>query len=235
MLACRTRSKIKTPSCSAYLPAFFALAAFMGSVVTGCSLNRIPTDQTQTETPAASEVAVEVSPAVGITSDIKHMATVLFEHLGDPDLGAGDLAEGIAVASFVDLNNLTRTSSFGRYLAEQLMTEFQQAGYRVVDIRKSTSITIQEKRGEFGLSRDVDEISPKVRAQAMITGTYTLAGDHILVNAKVLDSKTAALLSSATMPFPRTQEADLLLADSAVLTTATMKRQGTTPMKQLEL
>ncbi|MBA3014863.1 MAG: hypothetical protein KKD63_02880 [Proteobacteria bacterium] len=201
----------------------------------GCSLNRVSVEEAPTETiSSASEIAVAgANPAELFTSEIQQMAMVLFAYLEDPDPGAGDLADGIAVASFVDLNNLTRTSSFGRYLSEQLMTEFQQEGYRVVDVRKSLSITIQEKRGEYGLSRDMNEVSSTVRARTMITGTYTLAGNHILVNAKVLDSKTAVLLSSATMVFPRTKEVDLLLADSAVLTTAS--HQGMTLMKQLEL
>lgn len=236
MIRCLTRRKLETPFCLAYVPSFFALmVVFLGSVLIGCSLNRVPADAPHSETPAVtSEIVVaETNPAEAFTAEIQKMAGVLFAHLGDPDPGAGDLAEGIAVASFVDLNNLTRTSAFGRYLAEQLMTEFQQEGYRVIDIRKSTSITIQEKRGEYGLSRDMAEISSATRARTMITGTYTLAGEHILVNAKVLDSKTATLLSSATMVFPRTKEADLLLADSAVL--ITKGRQGTTSMKKLEL
>lgn len=236
MTRCPTRRKLETPLSLACIPFFPALIfLILGSVLIGCSLSRAPVDPPRAETPSlpSETVVAEVNPAEVFTAEVQHMASILFVNLGDPDPGAGDLADGIAVASFVDLNNLTRTSSFGRYLAEQLMTEFQQEGYRVVDIRKSTSITIQEKRGEYGLSRDVDEISPTVHARTMITGTYTLAGDHILVNAKVLDSKTAALLSSATIVFPRTKEVDLLLADSAVL--VSKRRQGTTSMKQLEL
>lgn len=236
MTRCPTRRKLETPLCPAGKAFFFLLVAFfMGNVVIGCALTRTPTDTPQTEIPSdGSAVLVEkTNSGEAFTAEIQHMATILFDHLGDPEPEGGALAEGIAVASFVDLNNLTRTSSFGRYLSEQLMTEFQQEGYRVIDIRKSTSITIQEKRGEYGLSRDMSEVSSAVPARAMIVGTYTLAGDHILVNAKVLDSKTAALLSSATMVFPRSKEVDLLLANSAVLTT--VGRRGATVMKKLEL
>lgn len=168
------------------------------------------------------------------TAAIHGMALTLFSHIGDPDPETGDLADGIAVSSFVDLKKLTRTSSFGRYLAEQLMTEFQQRGYQVIEIRKSTSILIQEKRGEYGLSRDLAEIKQRVATRTLITGTYTLAGDHILVNAKVIDNKNAALLSSATMVLPRNQLTDLLLADSA---SAYPRKQeiSSTSLKRLEL
>ena len=63
---------------------------------------------------------------------IQEMAVQLFTNLEDPDPVLGELADGVAVSSFVDLKKLTRTSSFGRYLAEQLMTEFQQHGFSVV-------------------------------------------------------------------------------------------------------
>lgn len=165
---------------------------------------------------------------------IHEMAITLFSHIGDPDPETGDLADGIAVSSFVDLKKLTRTSSFGRYVAEQLMTEFQQRGYKVIEIRKSTSILIQEKRGEYGLSRDLAEIKQRVATRTLITGTYTMAIDHILVNAKVIDNKNAALLSSATMVLPRNQLTDLLLADSA---SAYPRKQeiSSTSLKRLEL
>ncbi len=163
---------------------------------------------------------------------IKEMAIQLFINLEEPDPEIGELAEGIAVSTFVDLKKLTRTSSFGRYIAEQLMTEFQQHGYQVVEIRKSNNILIREKRGEYGLSRDLEEINSAVAARTMITGTYTIAGDHIMVNAKVLDNKNAALLSSATMLFPRSNLTDQLLSDSA---SAGPRKNAVTYMKRLEL
>ena len=209
------------------------LLSLLATIFLGCILNQAALGDSPQTTPSETENAMNgVNEAEAFKAAIQQMATTLFTHVADPDPGSGDLADGIAVSSFVDLKKLTRTSSFGRYLAEQLMTEFQQQGYRVVEIRKSTSIIIQEKRGEYGLSRDTAEINPNVAARTLITGTYTLAGDHILVNAKVLDNKSAVLLSSATMVFPRTKLTNLLLADSA---SASPRRHEVTAMKRLEM
>lgn len=169
--------------------------------------------------------------AAELAETIRKMAVQLFDNLEDPDPELGLLADGIAVSSFVDLKKLSRTSSFGRYLAEQLMTEFQQKGYTVIEVRKSNAIIIQEKHGEYGLSRDVQEINTAVAARTMITGTYTIAGDQIMVNAKVVDNKDATLLSSATVLFPKTRLADLLLSDSS---SASPKKNAVTYMKRLE-
>jgi TolB-like protein len=207
--------------------------SFVAGFLLYCTLGRAAQESGQDQAANNETTSVaEVNQADAFKSAIQEMAIALFANLADPDPGGGDLADGIVVSSFVDLKKLTRTSSFGRYLAEQLMTEFQQQGYRVVEFRKSTSIRIQEQRGEYGLSREVAEINPTVRAGTMITGTYTMAGNHILVNAKVLDNKSAALLSSATMVFPRTILVDQLLADSV---SASPRKREVTVLKRLEL
>ncbi len=169
--------------------------------------------------------------AQAFDQNIHQMADILFANLVEPDPEVGDLMDGIAVSCFVDLKKLSRTSSFGRYLAEQLMTEFQHRGYRVVEIRKSTSIILQEKRGEYGLSRNVAEVKSNVAARTMLTGTYTIAGDKIMVNAKVIDNKNANLLSSATMIFSKNPLTNLLLADAA---SASPRNNSVIYMKKLE-
>ncbi len=221
-------------------PLSLSWPVFMMSLLTTCLLFCILSPAAHGDSPSQAAPPNKPSPALdnsqgeAFKTAIQQMALTLFSHIGDPDPGTGDLADGIAVSSFVDLKKLTRTSSFGRYLAEQLMTEFQQQGYRVIEIRKSNSIMIQEKHGEYSLSRDIAEINHEVAARTMITGTYTLAGDNILVNAKVIDNKSAALLSSATMVLPRTQLTNILLADSA--SAVPRKHEvSVTSMKRLEL
>lgn len=148
---------------------------------------------------------------------IREMSKELISNLETFDFKDGLLDDGIAVCAFVDLKNLYKSSSFGRYLAEQLMSEFQQQGYPVVEIRKSVGITMQEKRGEYGLSRNPEEVKADPAARTMLTGTYTLTGDSVLVNARIMDNKDAILLSSATIIFHRNLLCNILLADAATL------------------
>ncbi|MDA8163786.1 MAG: FlgO family outer membrane protein [Desulfobacteraceae bacterium] len=147
------------------------------------------------------------------TGTIGRMADQLTAGLQEGDAASDHLAEGIVFCSFVELKQLTCTSSFGRYVAEQLMSELQHRGYRVVELRKANSILVQEGRGEYGLSRNPAEIPGSVPSGAMVTGTYTVAEDHILVNARLLDNRTAALLGSATTVFPKNALTTGLLAD----------------------
>jgi TolB-like protein len=166
----------------------------------------------RTETVAA---APAVSEAAALHREIQGLADELFRNLGDAEAENSDLGKSILVCTFVELKKLTRTSSLGRYVAEQLMNEMQQRHYEVVEIRKSQAIMLQEKRGEFGLSRNPAEISQSVAAGAMLTGTYTSSKDSIVINARIIDNRSAKLLSSATAIIPRNQLAEQLLADTA--------------------
>jgi len=175
----------------------------------------------------------EKSEAYELRLKIESMAEDLVMTLEDPDPQNGILADGLVVCTFVDINNLYRTSSFGRYVAGQLMNELQRYSYQVIDMRKNLSVVVQEKRGEFGLSRNPDEIPSSHEAGAMLTGTYLVGEREIIVNASIVDNRRGELLSSATVIFPRNSLGNLMLQD-----TATAKKQsagGVTYMKKLEM
>ncbi len=163
---------------------------------------------------------------------VQSLAEELYVNLEDPDPLGGELSDGLLVCTFVDINKLNRTSTFGRYVAGQLMNEFQRFAYMVTDMRKSVSVMVQEKRGEFGLSRDPDEIRSSHQAGAMLTGTYMVGENEIIVTAQILDNKSATLLSGATVIFPRTRMVDMMLKDSA---SARKRPSEVVYMKQLEL
>lgn len=183
------------------------------------------------ETEAPPEEA-PVNEALDLTLAVREMARELVANLADPDPESGDLAEGLIVCTFVDLKKLTRTSSFGRYLAEQLMGELQKDRYTVVEIRKSNDVHIQEKYGEYGLSRNPGQIRQELSVGAMLTGTYTPAADQIIVNARIMDNRDATVLSSATRVFPRSVLSGHLLADAA--SARTLKKERVY-LKRLEL
>ena len=181
---------------------------------------------------AESVVAAKEREARSLHGQVRQMAATLFENLVDPDPENGDLADGIAVCTFVDLKKLYRTSSLGRYLAEQMMTELQQHRYSVLELRKSQSIMIQETRGEYGLSRDPAEVGENVSVGAMLTGTYTVVKEDVIINAKIVDNRSSKLLSAATIIIPRNELAEYLLADSV---TARVRKGEPIYMKRLEL
>jgi len=121
----------------------------------------------------------------------------------------------LSVDSFVNLNNLYKTSSLGRYIGEELMGDLQSAGIDVLDVRKSAGIMIHEKAGEYGLSRQMKELSYIHSAQAMVVGTYTYADGQIFLNARLLRNTDGMVLSNASLAFELDSVTSQMLADEA--------------------
>ena len=173
------------------------------------------------EWPSKKEAVMPANPAHALSEAenfqraVSRLAARLGENLEASNAVAGLLEDGLVVCSFVELKKLNRTSSFGRYMADQLINELQQHQYRVVELRKTKDIFVQAGRGEFGLSRESAKISSEASAGAMLTGTYTLTPEEVMINARIVDNRDNAVLASASTAMPRTQLVSNLLADSA--------------------
>ena len=136
----------------------------------------------------------------------------------------------VAVATFVDLNNLYRTSPFGRYIAEQLMGELQRAGFNVVEIRKADSIMVKQRYGEYGLSRDIQELARQSSASYILAGTYVTRGRYIMINARLISNENNLVASSGLKILRKDPFLERLLWPSATPETAPAVR---VPVKEL--
>jgi TolB-like protein len=109
----------------------------------------------------------------------------------------------VIVASFVNVNNLQQSSSFGRMLAEQIASRFAQSGKRVIEMKlRQTSVFVAEGKGEFMLSRDVKEISKEHNASAVVVGTYTAAWNTVYVSARIVRPTDSVIVSTADVAVP---------------------------------
>lgn len=139
-------------------------------------------------------------------------------------LGAGLMANssepmadfGLVITSFVNLNKLYATSSFGRLLAEMMLTEMQKAGLDLVDVRMSSALQIRQGQGEYGLSRDMNQLAYVHDAQAVIVGTYNVAGNEVMVNARLLHSGDGKVLAASSSVIPLSEMVVELLADESL-------------------
>ena len=119
---------------------------------------------------------------------------------------AGTLAEGIrenisddakfAVVTFVDIDNMSRAATFGRYITDQLIGELKSLGFHVQEVRLASDIFVDIRIGELALSRAMNQVIHNTGADFLLLGTYTKAGDNIAVAARVVDAGTQEVISS---------------------------------------
>lgn len=114
--------------------------------------------------------------------------------------------DGFVVASFVDINSLGRTNSFGLISAEQFASRLAQHGLKILDIKlRKEDILIQSSEtsggnpGEFLLSRNLKEgIGPQHDVSAVVVGMYTTTryGRNTHVSVRVLRVEDGSILAA---------------------------------------
>ncbi|MCK5720333.1 MAG: hypothetical protein KAH84_10360 [Thiomargarita sp.] len=112
-------------------------------------------------------------------------------------------AKPILVASFVNINNLQQSSTFGLIVAEQIGSRFAQRGYKIIELKLRTdSIFVQQQTGELLLSRELQAISLQHDAYAVIVGTYAAGKEIVYVTAKLVRTKDNVILNSYDYSLP---------------------------------
>ena len=130
------------------------------------------------------------------------------------------------VTSFTNLNNLSETTGFGRLVAENLIHELQVRKWKVFEVRLTKDVIINET-GEFSLSRDIKKIKELYKVGGIVTGTYSIADNHVIVNARVIDINTGLVASSGQIHMPANWFTDALLFNNDNM--KPMKIVGDTP------
>lgn len=114
------------------------------------------------------------------------------------------------VTSFTNLNKISETTAFGRLIAENVIHELQVRKWKVFEVRLARDVTVNEN-GEFSLSRDIKKIKESYKVGGIVTGTYSVAGSHVIVNARVIDIDSGLVASSAQIYMPVNWLTDALL------------------------
>ena len=102
----------------------------------------------------------------------------------------------IITASFVNIDDLMDSSSFGRITSQHVATQFTFSGYHVEEMLLRKNVYIKQQEGEFLLSRELRNISAEHNAQAVIVGTYAVGNKHVYVTAKVIDASNSKVIAS---------------------------------------
>jgi len=138
--------------------------------------------------------------------------------------------EKVAVASFVDLHRLNKTSHYGRNLAESFFNELYIRDIGVVDIRGSKSIRI-DARGEFFITRDIKLLQGKrIESKYVLVGTYTKFGTGIMINARIIDNITGNIVASARSIY---NNSDCDIFENCPYVKKSVKKVTIIPQKQM--
>ena len=117
----------------------------------------------------------------------------------------------IGVTTFVDLDDMESTSSFGRVCSEQFLSELAMKGYEVVELRKGEALEFVQDKGEFMLSRSPALVKRTHSLGAILVGTYTSSEDRVYLNVRLIDPRSAMVLSAGSAEMELTDEITRML------------------------
>jgi TolB-like protein len=109
----------------------------------------------------------------------------------------------ILVATTVNLDDLTHTSTFGRVIQEFFATRLAHRGYSVVHMTVRHGSVLINPEGEFLLSRDMKELAEDYNAASVLVSTYTWALDKIYISLKLVDAPTGEVVAAVDYTVPQ--------------------------------
>ncbi len=125
----------------------------------------------------------------------------------------------LIVTSFVDIDDVRHSSTFGRMIGEQVGSRFAQSGYQVIELKMRHDIFVPSPEqnvssGEFMLSRELRDLSFEHDAQGVVVGTYAAAKNIVYVTLKVVDARNNIIVYSTDYSLPMDENIKNLLRDT---------------------
>ena len=124
----------------------------------------------------------------------------------------------IGVTTFVNVDDLYTTSTFGRLFSEQMLSELSLRGYDVVELRHADALQFLASSGEFALSRDINSIRRERDLGGIVVGTYVVSPLRVYLNARLIDPNTSLVMAAGTAEMEKTPEITRLLRGGGIPT-----------------
>lgn len=156
--------------------------AFLIVSFTGCTPKEVKVE----------EVKKSIVHTYSIEDTFVELAEGLSENLNKKKIDSSD----VAVTTFVQLNNFSRTSKFGRLLSESLYHELSYRKVNMLDFRAKKALSI-DASGEYYLSRNVKKLNKAISTNYILVGTYSMYSNNVLINARIINSANGEVVSSA--------------------------------------
>lgn len=112
-----------------------------------------------------------------------------------------DRRQPVLIATLVDLDDLERSSRWGRLASEHVAARLANRGIPVKELKLRNQIFMAQASGALLLSREVADLSLEHDAQAVVVGTYTVGGDTVYVSLKLIRPEGNTVMSAHDYSF----------------------------------
>ncbi len=121
----------------------------------------------------------------------------------------------VVVATLVDINDVSRTSMFGRQMSEYLASRLTQRDVDVIHATVRQDHMQIRGDGQFLLSREVRNLAADHNARTVLVGTYGMVKEDVLVSVKLVSTVDDATLAAYDFALPRKGAVEDMLGTSS--------------------
>ena len=107
-----------------------------------------------------------------------------------------DPSKPIIMSTLVNIDDLERSSTLGRWVSENVSSRFTQSAYRMIELKFQNAVYMKRNEGELMLTRQIRDIATSHNAQAVIVGTYSKASTAIFVNLKIVRPESNIVIAA---------------------------------------
>jgi len=173
---------------------------------------QLPLQIDKLETPFKDREILE--PYSDIPRACYHAADVLTRVLNKHGV---KLDKTLIAASFVNINKLEESSTFGRVVSEQIVARLSQNGFLIKELRlRNNSILIKEGLGELLLSRELKNLNHNQDAFAVLVGTYAVADNIVFVTTRIISTYSNTIIGAHSFQIEITPTVEKLLGDKQI-------------------
>jgi TolB-like protein len=122
-----------------------------------------------------------------------------------------DADKPIIIATIVDIDDLERSSTLGRFLSESVSARFTQNRYKMIEMKFQNAIYMKKGEGELMLTRQIREIASSHQAQAVVVGTYSRANSAVFINLKVVKPESNVVVAAQDYSLPMSTDICVML------------------------
>lgn len=155
-------------------------------------------------------------PANEDAQELKLKIRELADQLLSNDAGGGIGGLIVLPTSFVNQDNFEQTSSFGRFITEQMFHELSLRGVAVREYRQAPEIVSKKgaQEGDYMLSRGAGNVTINSKRAAVLVGTYYADNRNAFVQARLINGATGMVLRTAQVTVPLTRIAKKMVRNS---------------------
>lgn len=116
----------------------------------------------------------------------------------------------VLITSFVRLDELKKTTEFGRIVSESLINELSNRGFNVIEYRGQMAVSVNDQ-GEYFITRKPHQLKDKIPSTYVVVGTYSRQLGKIMLNARVIDNITGKIITSARSTYEHGYTSDCII------------------------